>query len=329
MRIYYAPMEGITGYIYRNAFRGQFDVLYEGTCLRHMVDKFYTPFISPGVHKKLTSKEKNDLLPEHNKGVPLVPQILTNDAEAFLRTARQLASMGYSEVNLNLGCPSGTVVSKHKGSGMLKDTHKLDEFLNKIYEETPIDISIKTRIGYENVEEWEEIVNIYNQYPIKEMVIHPRLSVDSYEGSIKMEQFKYAYDNLECPVCYNGDIFTVYAFQEIEKKFPKLGAVMLGRGVMANPALVRQIFQGPAITQPEFVTFHDEIFTTYRKILSGDRNLLFKMKELWNYWGCMFEDGESNMRRIRKAGTREEYLMVVSHIIRDCRMINPSYHKIL
>ena len=107
MKFYLAPMEGLTGYVFRNAHR---------ECFGEM-DRYFTPFLAS---KKLSSKEKKEVLPENNSGIDVVPQILTNKAEEFIFIVRQLEQRGYTEVNLNLGCPSGTVTSKNRGAGFLK-----------------------------------------------------------------------------------------------------------------------------------------------------------------------------------------------------------------
>lgn len=325
MQFYFAPLEGVTGYIYRNAFHKHFDMLYKDMCLRHTIDKYYAPFISPGNHKKLTSKESSDVAPENNKGICLVPQVLTNDAGCFLRTAEHLEALGYTEVNLNLGCPSGTVVAKHKGAGLLEDTRVLDVFLKELYAGTKLDISIKTRIGAEDTEEWPELLKVFNQYPVKELIVHPRLRADQYGGQVHIEQFAYTMEHASMPVCYNGDIFKVSDFLEIENRFPKLKSIMLGRGLLANPALVRQIQKGRPVTHIEFMEFHNEIFSAYEKLLSGDRNLLFKMKELWNYWSCLFENAEKNRKKLRKAESKQEYMMLVSQIVKHCDISDKGY----
>lgn len=325
MQFYFAPLEGVTGYVYRNAFHEHFDKMYKDMCLRHTIDKYYAPFISPGNHKNLTSKENSDVDPNNNQGICLVPQVLTNDAGCFLRTAEHLEELGYTEINLNLGCPSGTVVAKKKGAGLLEDTRMLDAFLKEIYEGTKLNVSIKTRIGVSDTEEWPEILKIFNQYPVKELIVHPRLREDQYAGEVHMDQFAYTMEHAKMPVCYNGDIFKISDYSELEKQFPKLKSVMLGRGLLANPALVRQIYKGQPVMQTEFVEFHNQIFAAYEKLMSGERNLLFKMKELWNYWVCLFENPERNIARLKKVESKQEYMMIVSQIVKYCDIVDKGY----
>lgn len=320
MQFYFAPLEGVTGYIFRNAFHNHFNCDSVRADASGTVARYYAPFISPGRHKKLTTRESSDLSPAHNQGISLVPQILTNDADSFLRTAEYLQSLGYKEANLNLGCPSATVVSKRKGAGMLEDIRLLDDFLEKIFKYSKLAISIKTRIGLEDQEEWYRLVNLFHKYPVTELIVHPRLGVDMYRGPVRMEAFSYIYENTQLPLCYNGDIFSVQKYLEVKERFPKLQAVMLGRGLLMNPALIRQIHHGPAINKEEFRSFHDEVFAAYEIEMSGDRNLLFKMKELWNYWGHLFADGSCYLKKIRKTVNKQEYRMIVSQILRECEL---------
>ena len=168
MYYYLAPMEGITTWVFRKAYHKYF----------RPMDKYFTPFLVPHTHKDFNFKEKNEILPEHNAGQNLVPQILTNNAEDFVRTANALKRYGYEEVNLNLGCPSGTVVSKGRGAGFLRHIEKLDRFFDEVFSSLEMKISVKTRIGIQEPGEFEEILEVYNRYPLSELIIHPRIRQD-------------------------------------------------------------------------------------------------------------------------------------------------------
>ena len=281
MQYYFAPMEGITGYIYRNVHHRFFPGM----------DKYFSPFISPGTKKTMTPKELRDILPENNRGYTLIPQILTNKPEDFLRLCRDLKEYGYSEVNLNLGCPSGTVVSKKKGAGFLEYPNELNRFLEEIFAGTDLEISIKTRIGKEDPEEFEELLKIYNKYPLKELIIHPRVQTDYYKNSPDLEAFAMALEKAKAPVCYNGDLFTEELYRDFCKKFPQVERVMMGRGLL-NDALCQE----------------------YEKVMSGDKNVLFKMKELWFYMGSLFEENKKAMKKIKKAQHMPEYQEAVREL---------------
>ena len=304
MNYYLAPLEGITGYVYRNAYHEVF----------HNIDKYFTPFLSPTQHNKLTSREKNDVIPEHNQRMYVVPQILTNQSEYFLNTVKQLQAFGYEEVNLNLGCPSKTVVTKKKGAGFLQDPKQLEQFLDEIFEKSPISISIKTRIGMESPEEFPVLMKIFNQYPVKELIIHPRVQTDYYKNTPHLETYAYAKEVATMPLCYNGDIFSVEDFNRYQQQFPDQTSWMLGRGIIGNPALLGQIINGTLPNKEELKRFHDKIYEGYEETISGEKNLLFKMKEIWFYMGNLFVDSQKAMKQIKKATKVIQYRATVERL---------------
>lgn len=315
MKYYLAPMEGLTGYIYRNAYNACY----------HPMDKYFTPFLSPKANSGLSFRELNDILPEHNRGLYLVPQILTNQAEDFMRTAMELREYGYTEVNLNLGCPSGTVVSKHKGAGFLEQTDRLDRLLDEVctrLEQIGMELSVKTRLGMTSPDEFPGLLEIYNRYPIKELILHPRIRTDYYKNTPNMPAFRVGFEGSRAPVCYNGDIFTVSDYETLCGEYPKLDRVMLGRGIISNPGLLDRIAAGAdsggAGTGKETLRqFHQMVYEGYREIMSGDRNVLFKMKELWACMIQIFSDNGKYIKRIKKSQRLEEYEAAVAAVFRD------------
>ncbi len=297
MKYYLAPMEGITGYIYRNSYEKFF----------HNIDKYFTPFIIPNKSTSLKTKELRDILPENNKGINIVPQILTNDSEGFIITARKLQQLGYNEINLNLGCPSGTVVSKNRGSGFLAKREELDIFLDEIFKIDDMKISIKTRIGKDSPEEFYELIKIYNKYPIEELIIHPRTQKDFYGNKPDLDVFKDALSLSSNPICYNGDIFSVSDYNRLIKTFPKVKTIMLGRGILANPGLINEIKNNTTIYKEVLKEFHDEILNKYIELYNEDRNALFRMKELWGYMIYIFSNNKKYAKKI-KEGTKVKLL---------------------
>ncbi len=297
MKYYLAPMEGITGYIYRNSYKKFFN----------NIDKYFTPFIVPNKSTSLRTKELRDILPENNKGMNIVPQILTNDSEGFIITARKLQQLGYNEINLKLGCPAGTVVSKNRGSGFLAKREELDIFLDEIFKIDDIKISIKTRIGKDSPEEFYELIKIYNKYPIEELIIHPRTQKDFYGNEPNLDVFKDALSLSSNPICYNGDIFTVSDYNRLIKTFPKVKTIMLGRGILANPGLINEIKNNTAIHKEVLKEFHDEILNKYIELYNEDRNALFRMKELWGYMIYIFSNNKKYAKKIKK-GTKVKLL---------------------
>lgn len=309
MNLYFAPMEGLTGYVYRNAHRACFGG----------VDKYFTPFLSPNQNRKFTAKEEKDVLPEHNEGIPLVPQILTNRAEDFIWAAGEMKARGYREVNLNLGCPSGTVVSKYKGAGFLARQEALNRFLDQIFQEVDLEISVKTRIGIAAPEEFPELMEIFNRYPIRELTVHPRLRTDFYKNTPDWESFGYAVKESRAPLCYNGDIFTAEAFRSAATRFPSVGSVMLGRGLLANPALaerIRGVEEAP-LTSSRLAAFHQALYEGYSLAIPEERNVLFKMKEMWTYLICMFPEADRYGKKIKKAKSTGEYETAVAALLRE------------
>ncbi|MBQ2775902.1 MAG: tRNA-dihydrouridine synthase family protein, partial [Peptococcaceae bacterium] len=286
MNFYFAPMEGVSGYIYRNAYQKYF----------HNIDRYFTPFIAPKKNHAMSSKEKNDVLPEHNIGMHVIPQILTNQAEYFLHTASVLSEMGYTEVNLNLGCPSSTVVSKKKGAGFLSEPDRLEHFLDDVtkgLERLNMKLSIKTRLGMRDVDEFADLLDLYNEFPLSELIIHPRLQTDLYNNTPNWEAFRQAVQTSTHRLCYNGDLFTLEAYQTFIEAFPETDTVMFGRGILRNPCLLNQIQQGAEVDYHLIRMFHDDLLDGYTKAFSGDRPVLFKMKELWSHMFSLFPQGET------------------------------------
>lgn len=311
MQFYLAPMEEVTGYVYRNVYHAMFGDM----------DKYFTPFIAPTKKKILKTRERKEVAPEHNQGMYVVPQILTNDAEQFLITCNMLAESGYHEINLNLGCPAATVVSKKKGSGFLENPGILDKFFEMVFEEVSrmpeekqFRISVKTRIGMEFPEEFEDIIKVYNRYPLAEVIIHPRLQKDYYNNQPNWEVFEEALGQCIHPVCYNGDIFTKEDYERFHGHFPDVERIMLGRGVVANPGLLREIQTGQRIEEEELREYHDRLYAGYRETLNSEKDALFKMKEVWFYLGKMFPDAEKGLKKVKKANRPEEYREAVRRV---------------
>lgn len=314
MQYYLAPMEGITGYIYRNAYKDYFGD----------IDKYFTPFIVATSNRGLKTKELTDILPENNEGIKVVPQILTNNAVDFIETVKKIKSFGYDEVNINLGCPSRTVVSKYRGSGFLAKREELDNFLQEIFEKCDIKISVKTRIGKDDPSEFYELINIFNKYKMEELIIHPRLQIDYYKNKPNMEVFADAMKLSTNKICYNGNIFKKDDYKAVKEEYGSLSAVMIGRGIIGNPMLINDIKSDSyTIDKEKLRNFHDRIYKDYRKVLYGDKNVVFKMKEMWFYMGAMFDDADKQLKQIRKANSATDYEAAVNMIFREA-VLQPS-----
>lgn len=293
MQYYFAPMEGITDSTYRLLHHKHFSGVH----------RYYTPFFSPTVHRSLTQKERRELQSAHQLSFPVVPQILTKNAEDFIWMAQQCQEAGYAEVNLNLGCPSGTVTAKGKGAGALRDPEALDRFLDSIFAKAPLPVSIKTRIGYASAEEFPRLLHIFNQYPVRELIIHPRTRAAFYKGSVDMECYRYAAENSRIPLCFNGNLCSREDIARFSGDFPHTGAVMLGRGLVADPGMLTP--SGTSISALE--QFHNALLDTYTEVFGSSRNAIFRMKENWHYWICRFASDAALYRRLQKTTDISEY----------------------
>lgn len=307
MEFYFAPMEGVNGYLYRIAHHEYFPGM----------DKYFIPFLAPKENSHFSSKEKKEISIENNAGMNAVPQILTNKAEPFIRTACELQELGYEEVNLNLGCPSGTVAAKGKGAGFLAYPEELNAFLACIYENTDLRISIKTRIGMEKPEEFLPLLEIFNQYPVSELIIHPRVREDYYKKPLRLDVFEDALKYSRIPVCYNGDLFTEEDYQSFIRRFPTVEKVMLGRGLITNPGLVKKLKGETAMDVQLFRSFHDRLYQDHCAVLYGEKNVLFHMKELWFYMVCMFPGYPKYYKKICKAQNLRKYEEAVDCLFRE------------
>lgn len=303
MNIYLAPLEGITGNIFRTALHNTFGG----------ADKYFTPFITPSEKGALGTKAYNDVLPENNVGQRLVPQILTNSAEGFLTMCSRLAEFGYDEFDLNLGCPSGTVVSKRRGAGFLAYPDELERFLDKIFA-SQWKISVKTRIGKESPDEFVRLLDIYNRYPMTELIVHPRTRSEMYSGTPHLEIYEYAVKNSENKLCYNGNIFSPADLERLTERFPDTDTVMVGRGAVNDPALISVLKGGPGADKEKLRKFYDSVYCGYEGVLSGNTHLLHKMKEVALHLASGFTDCAKTVKRIKKAKNITEFNAAVSEL---------------
>lgn len=345
MNIYYAPMEGITTYLYRQLHNEYFGG----------VDKYFTPFISVFPDHYIKKRDEREIDPANNEGMKVVPQVLANSSKELVWIFKKLIAMGYDEVNLNLGCPSGTVTAKGRGSGFLKDPQMLDLFFAEVFDKLGDDarmLSVKTRIGYLDASEMEHLSEIYAKYPIKELTIHPRIRKQFYKGLPDMEVFEKALVASSCPVCYNGNVFSLSDYNDIYQKYGyntttnsidnyteeygsiigiyyknvsgsknnKISSVMLGRGIVADPSLGRQIKGGEKMTKAEFKEFRRALENMYKEHLKDNHNVHNKMKEMWFYMSQSFEGADKYIKNILKSKSFSEYQAAVNTLEGNCEI---------
>lgn len=308
-------MEGITDVIYRNAHRRWF-------C---PADKYFTAFLVPDKGNRLPDKVMDEVSPDKNRGALPVPQILTNRAEDFLDLAGKLYALGYTEINLNLGCPSKTVAAKRKGSGFLAFPDALRIFLEDIFDHAllssgRIKVSVKTRLGVSCPEEFAVLLDIYNQFPVHELIIHPRVQKEFYQGAVHLNEFTQAYGKSRNPICYNGNLFGKEDFFRMKQRYPGVEAFMAGRGLLRNPGLIGEVKGWGRAELAQLKGFHDEVLSSYRQILHTEKALLARMKEFWNALGgseCIFLDPvkKGNACRIFRVQEIKEYIYLSGNIL--------------
>ncbi len=301
MGYFFAPMEGLTDAIYRRLHHKYYPGIH---C-------YYMPFFSPTVHRALTAKERRELPPAQTEGVPAVPQLLVKNPADFVWAAGQCAALGYDEVNLNLGCPSGTVVSKGKGAGMLRDRDALARFLDEIFGASPLPISIKTRLGLEDPQEFPPLLELLNQYPARLLILHSRVRKEFYGGSVHWDMVDYCLQESRNPVCYNGDLRTKKDIARFHAQYPQVQDVMIGRGLIGNPALLTP---GPA-DRDTLKAFCMELLDAYRVCFGSDRNAMFRLKENWSYLLALFQGSEKLGKQLRKTTDYGQFRQITLQIL--------------
>ena len=300
MRYYYAPLEGITDATFRRLHHKYFPG----------VDKYFMPFISPTIHRCLTNREARELPRADSESFSAVPQLLGKNVEDLLWAIEVCADQGYDEVNLNLGCPSGTVVSKGKGSGMLSDIYALDEFLEGIYARAVLPVSLKTRIGVNDSENWEKILEIYRDYPVKELTVHPRIRKAFYKGDCDLEAFAKAVEGSPFPVCYNGNVNSLDEAETIAARFPSVESIMIGRGLVADPGMLRG-----GTDRETLKAFLNELSDTYCTVFGSKRNAIYRMKDNWHYLIALFEGSDKLWKEMRKSTDYDRFMAIANEII--------------
>ncbi len=304
MRYNAAPMEGRTDRVWRQAHQH----IFGGA------DRYYAPFISPPENRIPVKKKMDELLPQANPGVPVIPQLLGKDGSCAAWMIGVLRQMGYTEVNLNFGCPSGTVTAKGKGAGMLRDLDALDRFLDTVFEEAGGPISVKTRSGVDKPEEFQAILAVYNRYPLAELIIHPRVMRQLYRGQADRDAFAAALPACSFPVCYNGDITTPQDLTALEAAWPSLSGLMAGRGLIADPALSRRARGGAPASKEELRAYLDALYTGYTAAFGSAPAAISRMKAFWHECIGLIEGTEKIEKHLKKLREPWEYEVTVNQI---------------
>ena len=310
MEVYLAPMQGLTDWIFRESFYqhiGQFD-------------KTFAPFIRVQNGDFYHPSQCHDILPVHNTFQKPIPQFLGNDAASFQLFEDLCMKHEYTEVNINLGCPFVKVVSKGMGAGMLPHPEKVADLLEKIFAVTKLSVSVKCRLGQDKIEEFEALIPVFNEYPILEMIIHPRIAKQMYKGEVHYDAFSRYASMLKHPVCYNGDILKMADIDKIKILSPQVDRIMIGRGILQNPFLLAQI-RNQELSRDEKVSmlraFHLSLIELCKQKYSGDLNLVRRFEEMWTYHAEGFEDGRKILKQVKKCNTLVKYEEVLFKAINE------------
>ena len=310
-----APMEGLTGVIFRQVHSRFFGG----------ADQYYIPFVTPTTLPKFTERQLRELAPEVNAGFEAVPQLLTRRTEDFIWAAKALADLGYTEVNLNLGCPAGTVVAKGKGSGFLRTPNELQQFLDTIFNaDLGIDVSVKTRVGWSDEAEFDLLTDVYNHFPMKVLIVHPRLKTDMYRGKPRKDLLDRYAATMKMPLGYNGDLVTPADIETIQERYTDLQQIMVGRALMADPALFRKAKGGESATREEIVAFSNTLFEAYATAFESRNNALMRMKEYWFYQLNLFKDSEKPGKNLFKSKTPEAFFEALKPVVEELEVLQDA-----
>lgn len=311
-----SPLQGFTDFRFRNAFHHFFGG----------IDTFYAPYIR--LQGKLVIKQtyQNDIAPENNSTLEVIPQVITNDPDEFVFVAKYVQSLGYKELNWNLGCPYPMVTKSGMGSGLICQPARIDEVLHKAHNETDILVSMKMRMGYENAEEILGSFPILDKYPLKNIAIHARIGKQLYKGPVDLDAFEKCITSTKHKLYYNGDITSISAFKAIEKRFNTIDHFMIGRGLIADPFLPSMIKTG-ATEYPKdrwdiFSAFHDTIYQQYDAYLSGPTPIRMKMLGFWQYFAETTSNPHKTFKAIKKAQNPQKYRQAVNSILKTEREVN-------
>ncbi len=310
LKIYQAPLQGFTDWVFRRTFHE----VWGG------VDRFFIPYICYGKGHEIKRSQLRDVAPEHNRGMPVVPQVLFSNAAELISLAKLLIEYGYPEINLNLGCPYPMVTNKGRGSAWLPDPEKLQGALQELFSTNlNVRFSVKLRAGLKSTGEAAPIVECLNQFPFTELIFHPRTANQMYDGEADKTVFAEMVPKTTIPLIYNGDINSFEDFQKLQQLSPEVNAVMIGRGLLMDPALplkLNGVEPDENTRREKLEEFHDTLFEAYANTLQGDGHLLQKMEQFWFYFSHSFENSHKARKLIKKATSRAKYQQAIAEIFR-------------
>jgi len=311
LKIYQAPLQGFTDFTFRKVFSEVFGG----------VDKYFIPYLSYGKGSEIKRSSLKEVLPENNTAQPVVPQVLFSDLQELIDLVMLLVNYGYSEINLNLGCPYPMATNKGRGAAWLEKPEALHEILRQLFGQAfQVNFSVKMRAGMTNNQDFKAITDVLNEYPLTEVIFHPRTASQMYTGKADPQLFAEMLPLVKHSLVYNGDLINLAEFKEMKSSFPEQTIWMIGRGLLIDPALALKL-KGQ-ITEPNELLrkkkeFHDRLLESYSARLEGSGHILMKMNQFWTYFSESFENPHKTMKLVKKSSNMLKYNAAVVEIFRN------------
>ena len=303
--IHFAPLQGHTDDVYRRTHHQ----LIGG------VERYYTPFVRVEAGD-IRSKDRRDINPKNNEGVPVVPQIIFKNLKEFTYLVDEIEALGYHNIDLNMGCPFPLQAKHGRGSGILPHPDVVEDVVRTIKERTQLAFSVKMRLGWDNAEDWKPILHILNGTPLTHITLHPRTGVQQYKGDIDYDAFARFYEECNHPIIYNGDLTTLEQLHDMEERYPRLAGLMLGRGLLARPTLAKEYAEGREWSHEEHIrslrSLHEQLSEQYSHIVKGDAQLHSKLRPFWEYTESLI--GRKPYKKIMKSGNLRNYMSAIEEL---------------
>lgn len=301
MQLALAPLQTYTDYHFRNAHQA----IFKG------VDKFYAPYLKMNNDGTIKNAPKIDILPENNPGISVIPQLMACNEQEFFIMADYMQSLGYTELNWNMGCPYPMVTNKNLGAGLLNKPQEIFSLLDSIFPKLRMGLGLKMRMGLENTAEILEILPRLNDYPLTEIIIHARYAKQLYNGTCDHERFLECISLTNHPLTYNGDIETKEDLEELRTKFRGIDNWMIGRGAIKNPSLFEEIqfdrVDSSEVYRTKLLQFSEQLTDSLLRCNPDRGYALSKMKSYWEYLSEGLSDGKQLFRKLKKAKSIEEF----------------------
>lgn len=309
MQLALAPLQTYTDYHFRNAHIA----VFKG------VDKFYAPYLKMNNDGTIKNAPKIDILPKNNPNNSVIPQLMACGEQEFFVMADYIESLGYTELNWNMGCPYPMVTNKNLGAGILNKPTEIFDLFDSIFPKLKMGLGIKMRMGLENTSEILEILPRLNDYPLTEIIIHARYAKQLYNGTCDHERFLECISLTKHPLTYNGDIETKEDFDDLQRKFKNIDHWMIGRGAMKNPSLFEEIQFGIVdsgeVYRDKLMLFSQHLITSLLECNPDRGYALSKMKSYWEYLSEGLSDGKNLYRKLKKSKSIEEFRELLSEIL--------------